>query len=250
MNDKTKLAFDNPEFMFSREARMLRIASEYIEPDTRMKKLNINHTVVFFGSARLKPESSEYYTAAEEFAYRLAQLSLKMEKDMGQKFYITTGGGPGIMEAANKGASRAGLPTIGLNIDLPFEQEPNPYITPELNFDFHYFFMRKLWFLYQAKAIVIFPGGFGTLDEFFETITLIQTRKLEKTGIPVLLYDSEFWNDLINFPKLVDYGLISPEDLDLFHFFNDIDEGIDILEPKLKLAMQNIRHYFGKTRDI
>ena len=200
--------------------------------------------MIFFGSARTEPDH-KHYKMADELAYKLVELSNKIEEKTKEKFYICTGGGPGIMEAANRGAARANGKTIGLNISLPFEQDPNPYITPELNFEFHYFFMRKLWFLYQAKAIILFPGGFGTLDELFETLTLIQTRKLEKMGIPVLLYDSEFWNDLINFDKLKDMGLISPEDLDIFSFFNETDEAIKILEPKLEKIMDNVHHYLS-----
>jgi uncharacterized protein (TIGR00730 family) len=243
----SKKAFDNPEFMHSREARPLRILSEYIEPEKRFEEYNIRHTVVFFGSARIKDDPKDqmykYFKAAEEMAFKCAKLNEEIEKKTGENYYICTGGGPGIMEAANKGASKAGAATIGLNIDLPFEQSSNKYITPEYNFDFHYFFMRKMWFLYQAKAILIFPGGFGTLDELFETLTLIQTRKLEKLNIPILLYDKEFWEDLVNFQKFVDLGLISPEDLNLFQYFNDIDEGIEMIKPRLINIIENVHNY-------
>ncbi len=256
MNDmkKTVKAFKNIEFLESRDARVLRILSEYIEPEKRFRENSILHTVPFFGSARIRPIGdagsldSKYYHAAEDFAYRLSLLSNDIDRETGNKFYICSGGGPGIMEAANKGASRAGNPTIGLNIELPFEQHCNDYITPELNFDFHYFFMRKLWFLYYAKAIVIFPGGFGTLDELFETITLVQTKKLEKQNLPILLYDKEFWYDLINFPKMVDYGLISPEDMSLLHFFSNSDEGVDFLEPRLKIIMKSIESVLSTSK--
>ena len=249
-NYKSLKAFDNPDFIHSHEGRPLRILSEYIEPEKRFKQLDIKHTVIFFGSARIKPEkskdkfkTSKYYTAAEDFAYEVAMMSDEIEKETGDPFYICTGGGYGIMAAANEGAVRAKKKNIGLNIDLPFEQNENPFITEELSFQFHYFFMRKLWFLYQAKAIIVFPGGFGTLDELFETLTLIQTRKLEKLNIPILLYDKEYWEDLINFKKMEEYGLISPEDLHLFKFFNSTEEGIEILKPRLINIMKNIHHY-------
>jgi uncharacterized protein (TIGR00730 family) len=241
---KPPLAFENNEFLLSREARPIRILSEYIDPETKFRKLGINHTIVFFGSARIRPEESnpmsKYYWAAEKFAYQLADYSKELKKtDDG--FYICTGGGPGIMEAANRGARRAGEPTIGLNISLPFEQHPNEYISDELNFEFHYFYMRKLWFLYQAKALIVFPGGFGTLDELFETLTLIQTEKIEKGHIPVLLYGSEWWKKLINFQQFVDDGLISQKDLDLFKFFDSPEEGMEILKPQLAGIIRQVK---------
>ncbi len=242
-------AFDNPDFMHSREARVLRIISEYIEPEKRFAEMNVEHTVVFFGSARSGRGAdnggpgTHYYNAACECAYRVALLSREIQETTGSTFYICTGGGPGIMEAANKGAARAGLPSIGLNIELPFEQVPNEFITPELSLKFHYFFMRKLWFVYQAKAIIVFPGGFGTMDELFETLTLVQTRKLEKMNIPILLYDKSFWESIINFDALVEKNLINPEDLDLFHYFSEIDEAIEYLRPRLTSIIKNIDHY-------
>ncbi|OHD70120.1 MAG: hypothetical protein A2W19_04845 [Spirochaetes bacterium RBG_16_49_21] len=242
-------SFDDPEFMHSREARIIRIMSEYLEPEKRFNDLEIKHTVVFFGSARIDPEGADernaakYYHAAADFAFSLANLNKEIEHETGERFYICTGGGPGIMEAANMGASRAGARSIGLNIDLPMEQAPNKYISPELIIKFHYFFMRKLWFLYQAKAIIIFPGGFGTMDELFETLTLVQTRKMEKIDIPILLYDKEFWSTVINFGKLVECGFISPEDMELFHFFSDVDEGIEILRPRLIELIKNVHKY-------
>jgi uncharacterized protein (TIGR00730 family) len=248
MSDKPVAAYLNEDFLKSKEARTLRILSEYLEPEKRFEEMHITNTVVFFGSARIRPtdnqdsikhDTAEYYYAAEEFAYRLAVWSKEMERE-GHGFHIITGGGNGIMEAANKGADRAGANTIGLNISIPFEQKPNKYITPELNFEFHYFFMRKLWFLYHAKAIVVFPGGFGTLDELFETLTLIQTRKMEKGNIPILLYDKDFWDDLINFRKLVDHGLISQNDIKLFYFFKDLDQGMEYLKPRLKDLIQKV----------
>ena len=240
-------AFEDSGFMLSREARPLRILSEYIEPQMRFTQHDIFHTIVFFGSARLREDgnrraaNSKYYAAAREFAHMLSLLSDDLDREIGEKFYICTGGGPGIMEAANRGASEGGNETIGLNIELPFEQHPNPYITDSLNFDFHYFFMRKLWFLYYAKAIVVFPGGYGTMDELFETLTLVQTKKLEKQNLPILLYDKDFWFDLINFPMMVDHGLINQEDVDMIHFFTDLQEGVDYLRPRLMDIMKNIK---------
>jgi uncharacterized protein (TIGR00730 family) len=241
--NKGLLAYENSEFLASREARTIRILSEYLEPEKRFKERNIQHTIVFFGSARIKPgeesTTNKYYWAAEEFAYKLATWSKEQENDR-NKFYICTGGGPGIMEAANRGAHRAGEQTIGLNISLPFEQSPNAFITPELSFNFHYFYMRKLWFLYYAKALIIFPGGFGTMDELFETLTLIQTKKLEKEHIPILLYDKSFWNKLINFEIMVEEELIAPEDLELFHFFNTPDEGLEFIQSHISEIMNTV----------
>jgi uncharacterized protein (TIGR00730 family) len=241
-------AYKDPDFINSKEGRILRIISEYVQPDSKFKKMEINHTVVFFGSARINPDNNtfgtaEYYNIAKQFSYELALYSKQLKKDTGETFYICTGGGPGIMEAANRGAFDADVKTIGLNISLPFEQFPNPYISPDLGFEFHYFFMRKLWFLYHAKAIIVFPGGFGTFDELFETLTLIQTNKMSKSKITVMLYDSRYWNELINFQKLVDTGMISPEDLDILHFFDSIESGLEFLKPKLKDIIATVDHY-------
>lgn len=236
MPDKAPVAYLSEDFMRSREARPIRILSEYINPERILREANINHTIVFFGSARIKPEGddkcSKYYQAADELAYLVADWSRQIS-DPEKKVHICTGGGPGIMEAANKGASRAGEKTIGLNINLPFEQKPNPYISPDLNLEFHYFYMRKLWFLYYAKAIVVFPGGFGTMDELFETLTLFQTKKVAKPSIPILLYDRKFWESLINLDVMVDYGLISEKDKNLFSFFSTPQEGIAILKEQV-----------------
>lgn len=241
---KPPLAFEDNEFLTSREARVIRILSEYIDPETRFRKMGVRNTVVFFGSARIRPDKGskmeKYYWAAEEFANALAEYSKELRKD-GNDFYICTGGGPGIMEAANRGARRAGEKTIGLNISLPFEQHPNEYISDELNFEFHYFYMRKLWFLYQAKALIVFPGGFGTMDELFETLTLIQTEKIEKGHIPVLLYDKAWWQRLYNFQQLVDDELISEEDLKLFSFFDSTAEGLEILKPRIRDLIVHVK---------
>lgn len=245
--ERAEKAYKNLDFLKSSAARTIRILAEYLEPKKRFDEENIKHTVVFFGSSRVRPEkendplrTGKYYRAAEEFAFKLASWSKELEKE-GEEcgFTICTGGGPGIMEAANRGAKRANAKSIGMNISIPFEQEPNDYISPTLNFEFHYFFMRKLWFLYHAKALVIFPGGFGTMDELFETLTLVQTHKLPKHNIPILLYDPEFWKDLINFPKLVKYGMISPEDVNLFHYFSTPDEGMSYLKPRLQEFIKN-----------
>ncbi len=245
--DKILKAYKDPEFINSREGRILRILSEYVQPEAKFKKNEINHTVVFFGSARINPDNNEfgtaeYYNIARKFAFEMAKFSEELKEETGDTFYICTGGGPGVMEAANRGAADAGHKTLGLNISLPFEQHPNPFITDGLNFEFHYFFMRKLWLLYHAKAIIVFPGGFGTFDELFETLTLIQTGKMAKQ-IPVLMYDSVYWNDLINFQKLVDSGMIGAEDLQLIHFFDDIDEGLEYIKPRLKNLIASVSHH-------
>jgi uncharacterized protein (TIGR00730 family) len=243
--DRAKKAYKNLEFLISREARELRILAEYLEPENRLKNMNIKHTVVFFGSARIHPgidpdHSRDYYQAAEELAFQLASWSKEMAVN-GEGFTICTGGGPGIMAAANQGAKRANAYSIGLNISLPHEQEPNDYISPELNFEFHYFFMRKLWFLYHAKAAIFFPGGFGTLDELFETLTLVQTGKMIHKPLPILLYDRQHWEGLINFQKLADMNLISPRDIELLHYFETPEQGMEYLKPRLKEIIVNFR---------
>jgi len=245
--DKPPKAYKDPQFINSREGRIVRMLSEYIQPEAKFRENEIYHTVVFFGSARIHPDNNEhgtaeYYNIAREFSYKLAKYSEELKNETGETFYICTGGGPGVMEAANRGAKDAGVKTLGLNISLPFEQHPNPYITESLAFEFHYFFMRKLWLLYHAKAIIVFPGGFGTFDELFETLTLIQTKKMIKQ-IPVLLYDSTYWNDLINFQKLVDTGMILAEDLQLFYFFNDVDQGMEYVKPRLKDLIATVDHF-------
>src|SRR5690242_5554029 len=200
------VAYREEAFLQSPESRPLRILSEYLWPLSHFQEEKIQDTVVFFGSARITEEGplAGYYRDARELA-RLVTVWAKGMSESRQRFVVCSGGGPGIMEAANRGASDAGGKTIGLNIGLPFEQRPNPYITPELCFEFHYFFMRKFWFAYLAKALVVFPGGFGTLDEMCEILTLAQTRKLE-SKILILLYGSEFWKEVLNFDALVKYG--------------------------------------------
>ena len=251
MTRKAPKAYKNSEFLNSSQARTIRILSEYLEPESRLREMNVHHTIVFFGSARSVPENGSEihkrsYRAAEELAFLLSTHSNSRTSDR-FRYYICTGGGPGIMEAANRGAARAKSRTIGFNISLPFEQVPNEYISPELNFEFHYFFMRKLWFLYHAKAIVVFPGGFGTLDELFETLTLVQTEKLEHGKIPILLYDRKFWDSLIDFNVLADYGMISPEDLELITFFSSPEEGFNILAPHLEKEIDDFNNLHPTT---
>jgi uncharacterized protein (TIGR00730 family) len=258
------LAYENPVFLNSPDGRMMRIASEYLEPLARFRHEKIQDTVVFFGSARFgslesaqgkmvfleKPgsaatadievqkkeaaaavEMARYYEDARKLAAMLTEWSMKLPYRK-SRFVVTSGGGPGIMEAANRGARDAGGKTIGLNIKLPFEQYPNPYITPELNFEFHYFFMRKYWFAYMAKALVIFPGGFGTMDELFELLTLSQTEKLAKK-ILVFIYGSEYWNRVINFDAFVESGAISPEDRQLYQFVDTPEQAFEALRDGL-----------------
>src|SRR5256885_3201772 len=255
------LAYQNEPFLNSPDGRILRILAEYSERVARFRGEQIQDTVVFFGSARFHglstaqkalaelektgsvadPETrkraqaaldmARYYEDARRMAFLLTEWSIQIPAKR-RRFVVTTGGGPGIMEAANLGAQEAGGKTIGLNIHLPFEQNPNPYITPSLNFEFHYFFMRKFWFAYLAKALVIFPGGFGTLDELFEILTLAQTEKLAKK-ILVVIYGKEYWNRLINFQAMADAGVISPQDLDLFKMVDSPEEGFEFLKENL-----------------
>ncbi|MBN2383334.1 LOG family protein [bacterium] len=242
--ERAPKAYKNIGFLNSKEARTIRILAEYLEPEKRFLEKNIKHTVCIFGSSRVRPDQEDerntkkYYRAAEEFCFKLASWGHEIAIN-GDGFTICSGGGPGIMEAANKGAQMAHSLTIGLNVSLPHEQAPNDYITPELNFEFHYFFMRKLWFLYHARSVVLFPGGFGTMDELFETLTLIQTEKLDRTRMVIMLYDSSFWQSTINFPQLVDYGLISPEDINLFHYFDTPDQGLEYIKPRLLEIIRN-----------
>jgi len=227
------LAYRNQEFLDTPDARSLRILSEYLYPLSHFRKEKIRDTIVFFGSARTfeASASGRYYTEARQLAHRITEWSENLDERHG-RFVVCTGGGPGIMEAANRGASEAGGKTIGLNIHLPFEQAPNSYITPALNFEFHYFFMRKFWFAYLAKALVVFPGGFGTLDEMFEILTLAQTQKLAKK-ILVVIYGREYWNKVLNLEAMVDAGTISPGDADLFQIVDTPEEGFEILKDGL-----------------
>ena len=260
------LAYQNEPFLNSPDGRILRLLSEYSEPLSRFRREQIQDTVVFFGSARIPShdhasnrltevrgndaqaaaaaqratdmkraeaavDMARYYEDARQLARLLTEWSTHIPAKR-HRFVVTTGGGPGIMEAANLGAHEAGGKTIGLNINLPFEQNPNPYITPSLNFEFHYFFMRKFWFAYLAKALVIFPGGFGTLDELFEILTLAQTEKLAKK-IVVVIYGSAYWKKIINFEAMVDAGTISAHDLDLFKMSDSPEESFQFLKDGL-----------------
>jgi uncharacterized protein (TIGR00730 family) len=230
---RTSLAYKDEEFLDSDDARPLRILAEYLGPMREFREQRISDTIVFFGSARLTAEGplGHYYADARELA-RLVTLWSVSLPTTSQRYTVCSGGGPGIMEAANRGAADAGGRSIGLNIGLPHEQRPNPYITPELSFEFHYFFMRKLWFAHLARAIVIFPGGFGTLDEFMEVLTLRQTGKLDR-DIAIILYGSAFWREVVNFEALVRHGTISPEDLGLFQIADDPASALAILQTSL-----------------
>lgn len=230
-------AYENIHFLKSTDARSIRILSEYLEPLDRLRKFKVNNIVLFLGSSKANPEEknsllSKYYWEAEELAYYLVKWAIKL-KPKGKNFVICTGGGPGIMAAANRGASRAGGKSIGMNISLPLEQYPNPYISPELSFIFHYFFMRKFWLVYKAKAVVAFPGGFGTLDEVFETLTLIQTEKIRREHIIILLYGEKYWREIINFEALVKLKTIEPEDLQLFSYCSSPKEAFSFLKKNL-----------------
>ena len=240
-------AYKNPGFLESRDARALRILSEYIEPESRFEELEVKDTIVVFGSARIRSrekaleelaeaerlgegveaaqkrlEFSKYYEQTRELSRRLTEWSKGLE-GTARRFVICSGGGPGIMEAANRGASEAKGENIGLNISLPFEQNDNPYITRRLSFMFHYFFMRKFWFMYLAKAFVVMPGGFGTLDEFLEVVTLVQTLKIKKK-IGLVLFGKSYWEQILNFGPMVEWGTVSKEDLDLFYKTDSVDE--------------------------
>ena len=225
------------EFLDSLEGRTLRILSEYLGPMARLDKAKVNSTVLFLGSARANPSHADtiftkYYWEAEELAYLLAKWAIPL-KPKGKNFVICTGGGPGIMEAANRGAQRAGGKSIGMNISLPQPQDPNPYITPELSFAFHYFFMRKFWLVYKAKAVVAFPGGFGTLDEFFEIVTLLQTSKISRKEMTLVLYGEDYWKKVVDFDALVKAGAITPEDRKVFLVCSDPKRTFAFLKKKL-----------------
>jgi uncharacterized protein (TIGR00730 family) len=232
------LAYKNEQFLDSNDARPLRILAEYLEPMHAFHRERVRDTIVFFGSARLSQTGplGHYYDAARELA-RLVTLWSKDLPAHGHRYVVCTGGGGGIMEAANRGASEAGGKSIGLNIGLPHEQQPNPYITRQLLFEFHYFFMRKLWFAHLARALVVFPGGFGTLDEMVEILTLMQTRKLDRR-IPVVLYGSSYWNEIINFDALVRHGMIDRDDLALFQFADSPAAALGLLQAGIAAELE------------
>jgi len=234
MADMSGPAYENIEFLEADAARPLRILSEYLEPLERFRRAGIHDTIVFFGSARVRPHSSlgRYYEDARELARRITTWSKSLPTHA-HRYVVCTGGGGGIMEAANRGAADASGQSIGLNIGLPHEQRPNPYVTRDLSFEFHYFFMRKLWFAHLARALIAFPGGFGTLDEILEVLTLAQTRKLARR-IPVLLFGSAYWREIINFEALVRHGVIEEADLRLFEFVDDVDAALGILQRELQ----------------
>ena len=274
------VAYRNDRFMESTDARTLRLVAEYIEPQLRLRRAGILNTVVFFGSARIPPREealrklseldirgangggtpptaaelkvarqalamSRYYEEARELARLVTRWSLSQD-NKNQFVVVCSGGGPGIMEAANRGAAEAGGKSIGLNIKLPMEQIPNPYITPELNFMFRYFFMRKLWFAQPARSLIVFPGGFGTMDELWEFLTLIQTHKMGHR-VSILLYGSKFWKRAVNFGWLLEAGTISPEDLQLIRFADSPPQAFGILKKWLKRdhkVRAAIRHPF------
>jgi len=234
-------AYKDVEFLESLEGRTIRVLSEYLSPMARLDKAKINSTVLFLGSARANPSHGDtaltkYYWEAEEVAYLLSKWAGQV-KPKGKNFVVCTGGGPGIMEAANRGAQRAGAPSIGMNITLPQEQEPNPYITPELSFSFHYFFMRKFWLTYKAKAVVAFPGGYGTFDEFFEIITLLQTSKISKKELHLILYGEDYWKKIINFDAFVKAGAITPMDRNLFTFCSQPKQAFQFLKTTLAACL-------------
>lgn len=263
---KDRFYFDS-KFISSPDGRVLRILSEFFGPLQRFRRNKIADTIVFFGSARIKSQEeaqlalqnapknigkkkkdqlkrdlqmSRYYEDSRKLAYKLTKWSMNL-KERRRRFIITSGGGPGIMEAANRGANEAGGLAVGLNITLPFEQKGNKWISKDLSLYFHYFFMRKFWFLYLSKALVIFPGGYGTLDELMELLTLIQTEKIRKK-VPVVIYDSKFWKKVINFDYMLKMGTISKEDLDLFYFADTVNDAYKFLTKEIVKA-----HLQGKN---
>ena len=263
--EASHIAFLNEDFMNSPDARPMRILSEYIYPRKVLSQAEATDTIVFFGSARAKPlkqirqytkdlgnvklspkekktvenqkQLAQYYRDASALSYKLTKWSKALSEDKERKnklrkFVICSGGGPGIMEAANRGASLARGKSVALNIALPLEQKSNPYVTQSLDIQFHYFFMRKYWFMYLAKAVVVYPGGFGTCDELFEILTLIQTEKIKKP-IPIVLYGSKYWNDVVNLKSFVEWGTISEDDLSLIKIFDKVDETFDYITEEI-----------------
>ena len=242
------LAYLDPEFLASDDARPLRIISEYLHPLRRLRLQRVHDTIVFFGSARLSAEGplGRFYTEARELARLITVWSSTLPSHV-HRFVICSGGGGGIMEAANRGARDAGGRTIGLNINLPHEQEPNSYVTRELLFRFRYFFMRKLWFAHLARAMVVFPGGFGTMDELMEVLTLVQTQKLARQ-LPIILYGSSYWKEIINFEALVRHGMISRADLELFAFADDPASALALLQNAIEVRAEAKTPAFAQSR--
>ena len=247
-SNRRPIAYLNEKFLNSPDARALRILAEYLEPLAHFRREKVRDTVVFFGSARLTEDSplARYYHEARELA-RILTLWADQFTNSTYRFVVCTGGGPGIMEAANRGASDARGRTIGLNIGLPHEQRPNPYVTPGLGFQFHYFFMRKLWFAHLARAIIAFPGGFGTLDELFEILTLCQTRKLDRP-IVVLLYGTSYWREVVNFQALLRHDMIAEEDLGLLDFVDTPADALARLRATLGSESATIAPSFARSR--
>ncbi|ODT80830.1 MAG: 3-isopropylmalate dehydrogenase [Pelagibacterium sp. SCN 64-44] len=247
-----RLAFADDEFMTSEDTRGVRFQLEYLKPEFRLREHGILSTVVLFGGARIpepgKPAwaaknevqkknleaASRYYDEARRFAQLASQTAASLDF---KEYVVVTGGGPGVMEAGNRGAADMGAPSIGLNIVLPHEQAPNLYVTPDLSFNFHYFATRKIHFLMRAKAIAVFPGGFGTLDEFFEALTLIQTGRMEK--VPILLFGKQFWTKVINLEALAEAGTIAPDDPDLFSLVDSAEEGWDVVRQFYNLPLMS-----------
>src|SRR5512138_2890343 len=253
MNPRTRgptKAYHNTGFLNSKDARALRMLSEYLEPQSRFAYHRVEDTVVFMGSARIRSRAdaeeivrqaevghadlqdarmvlqmSAYYEAARDLAARLTRWSKELGEEK-KRFVVCTGGGPGIMEAANRGASEANGMNVGLTISIPQPEFDNPYVTRELSFHFHYFFMRKFWFAYLAKAVVVFPGGYGTMDELFELLTLVQTRKMRKP-LPIVLFGTEYWKHVVNFDELARHGMIGRKDVDLIFRTDSVDEAYD-----------------------
>jgi len=240
------LAYRDPQFIESDDGRPIRIVSEYLSPLRSFRDAGVSATVVFFGSARVPARGplGRYYEEAMELARLVTEWS---RRECDGRLIVCSGGGPGIMEAANRGAQLAGGRSIGLNIGLPHEQRPNRYISEGLSFEFHYFFMRKLWFAHLAHALITFPGGFGTFDELFEILTLAQTRKLDRP-IPVLLYGSAYWNEVVNFEALVRHGTIAAEDLQLFEFVDDPQTAFARLQSRMPAPPTQPRVAFAKSR--
>jgi hypothetical protein len=272
-SSKPLKAYENPEFLNSSDARIIRMLAEFIEPQSKFRKHKIIDTIVFFGSARLKAkkeslaeynkvkvmnpktptfaenlrfaqrqvEMSKYYEDAVELSRRLTDWSMNLATHA-NRFIICTGGGPGIMEAANKGAKIAGGLSVGLNISIPYEQFVNKYVTKDLSFEFHYFFMRKFWFAYLAKCLVVFPGGFGTMDEMYEILTLLQTGKIKKKML-LVVYDERYWKKIINLEGLVDHGMINKEDIDHLSFCNNVDQAFSLIT-------KHFEKYYLKKGDV
>jgi uncharacterized protein (TIGR00730 family) len=242
-------AYQDSGFLNSKDGRVLRILSEYLEPKSRFDRNKVDDTIVFMGSARVQSREaaeetlrkakstkdreraqmalrmSAYYEAARELASRLTKWSKALDHEE-RRFVVCTGGGPGIMEAANRGAAEAHGMNVGLTISIPVEEFDNPYVTRELAFHFHYFFMRKFWFAYLAKAVIVFPGGYGTLDELFELLTLVQTRKMKKP-MPIVLFGTEYWDEIIDFDALARHGTIDVKDIELMHRTDSVDDAYE-----------------------